>query len=236
MEPNKPSKPKNTAIDDPTRTFMKAYRTCCDCRACTILCEWLPGYLIPDDLQLLDDYFRERAEAVDVAAWTEDSLVEWAMEHLLASPGAAIIYNGVPMRVPTLVPARQEDGHTCIFLEESQLRSGGKACTIHSVAPFGCAFFDAHQDADYGLQLSSEGLMQVIKAWQETSLYAKIWTLLHRAGKVAPSPTESRRRLHEAWTLEEINRRAADEEQAKSQTDEEDLWDDSTDKPDWEGG
>ena len=55
-------------------------------------------------------------------------LFAWAEEHLVALTDKAF---------PTLVPARGPDGK-CHWLYNGQ-------CTVHAQAPYGCAFFDAHQ-------------------------------------------------------------------------------------------
>jgi hypothetical protein len=71
-------------------------------------------------------------------------------------------------------------------------------CRIHSVSPYGCSHFDAHQtneEADLG---SSAGHYQVDLAWKNDRLYARLWLLLKALGRVAPSPVESRARMRAA--------------------------------------
>lgn len=194
----------NLAVVDASREAFGEYRTVCDCRACTINCEWIPGYLIPDDLTRLAG----RVAKVNALTKTDMTFEEWALDNLLASPGALVFKNGVPFRVPTLVPARGEDGHSCKFLAVNTWAAGGKSCQIHEDAPFGCAFFYSHLPEDYVQRLSGKGLESVILDWRANGPYAKLWTFLNRAGRVAPSPAENRERLREAWVKEELERRA----------------------------
>lgn len=72
-------------------------RNVCACRKCSLWCEYVPGALVPSDLERLipsgDDPFL------------------WAEDHLLASPGFRMM-NGLGetlIQIPTLVPMRQEN-------------------------------------------------------------------------------------------------------------------------------
>ena len=58
----------------------------------------------------------------------------FARAHLLTSPGATVLKDGVPSQIPTLVPQRRADG-ACQFLD------GQDRCTIHAYSPFGCRMF-----------------------------------------------------------------------------------------------
>lgn len=154
-------------------------RTVCDCGECTINCHYIPGYLIPADLNRIAEHLV-----------CSDS-IEFALEYLLASPGATVLDRGQVRQIPTLVPARRSDG-ACIFLDEQN------RCRVHEVSPFGCAFFDAHQSRDESNRRSGQGLFQVDRAWAANHLYARLWLLLWARGLTAPSPVAARKRMQAA--------------------------------------
>lgn len=156
-------------------------RTECDCRACTINCEHLPGHLIPSDLAAI------RAVVPDLD------------DRLLASPGALVATrDGQRFRIPTLVPARKADG-SCVFL------TADKRCAIHAVAPAGCAFFDAHQSGPAVLRLS-ERLLGVIAADHAAGgPYAALHARLVATGRVTPPIAATRDRLRRAAEQEGID-------------------------------
>lgn len=54
---------------------------------------------------------------------------------------------GRTFRIRTITPARRPGG-ACVFLDERGL------CTVHDIAPAGCAFFDSHMDAGEAQQRS----------------------------------------------------------------------------------
>ncbi len=154
-------------------------RTVCDCSECSINCRFIPGYLIPADLDRITRHLGS------------ENLVEFALENLLASPGATVLDQGQMRQIPTLVPARRNDG-ACKFLDANN------RCLIHRVSPFGCAFFDAHQSKTESDYRSGSGLVQIDRAWDADHLYARLWLLLEALGKVGPSPVASRARLQQA--------------------------------------
>lgn len=162
-------------------------RTVCDCAECSINCHHIPGYLIPVDLDRIARHLGC------------ENLMEFALENLLASPGATVLDRGQVRQIPTLVPARRGDG-ACKFLDTNN------QCTIHEVSPFGCAFFDAHQSKAESDYRSGSGLVQIDRAWQEDHLYARLWLLLEALGKVGPSPIAARARLQQALaTMKEMS-------------------------------
>lgn len=162
-----------TPPEQPLREEFGFQRTVCACPDCTRNCRHMSGYLIPADLS------RMAPEA--------GNLEVWAREHLFASPGALVgSAAGGVFRIPTLVPARKEDG-SCIFLH-------GELCSIHAVAPFGCAFFDYHMSVGEGDRRSLKGLMSIVQD-PPPSVYASLWTWLWARGKRAPAPEESRRAM-----------------------------------------
>lgn len=162
------------------RSFVGHLRTICDCDMCAINCRFIPGYLLPEDLiriGLFLGYF---------------DLSPFAEHNFLASPGALVAKAGRLYRIRTIVPARAENGW-CKFFD-------GKLCRIHPVAPFGCAFFDSHQDPRHSQEISALGLMSVAAQWQneESSLYCQAWHHLQRSSLTAPSPEECRHKMHVA--------------------------------------
>jgi hypothetical protein len=141
---------------------------------------YLPGYLVPADLDRIKRHLAG-----------DQDLHLWAREALLASPGALVMQQGRTFRIPTLVPARRPDGG-CLFL------TADHRCRIHPVAPFGCAFFDAHQPSAESDRRSYRGLRAVLQAWQHGELYAEVWLALRDAGRIAPAPEVCRQRLQQA--------------------------------------
>lgn len=147
-------------------------RTQCSCQSCARNCRFIPGYLIPADLDRL------------VPAGSD--AFSWAMGNLLASPGAVVMTQGALFRIPTLVPSRKND-NSCRFL------NGNNLCDIHADAPFGCAFFDDHMsDAEANFK-SAAGLRSIIDGLR--GLYGRLWQLLWDSGLRADGPEESRRRM-----------------------------------------
>ena len=157
------------------RTEFGFERTECACEECLQFCVSLPGSLIPADL-----------EAISARLGYGD-LVQFAVENLLASPGAIVSDGKNLIRIPTLVPQRGPDG-ACKFLRDSR-------CSIHTQAPFSCAFFEAGQDQREADARSLRGLQAIAREWSTGGIYARLWTLLHSMGLVAPSPIEARERM-----------------------------------------
>jgi len=162
---------------DPERTEFGFERTVFSCQECTVNCRHIPGYLIPADID------RIKKELDPATSWSD-----WAKQHLLASPGAVVSTAGKVFRIPTLVPARSPDG-ACIFL------TGDNRCAIHSVAPFGCAFFDAHMPKSEADRRSCQGLQATYRAWVNGDEYGQVWLLLNRAHLHAPAPEICRQNL-----------------------------------------
>ena len=142
-------------------------------------CMYLPGALIPSDLYRISAYLNE------------PDLTQFALNNLLASPGAIIYARGGLIRIRTLVPARRKDG-ACKFLTSED------RCSIHAVSPFNCAMFGHEQSRAEADALSLRGLMEIAKAWHRDALYAQLWLMLYHAGRIAPSPIEARARMRAA--------------------------------------
>lgn len=131
-------------------------RTVCGCEFCRIPCRHLPGTLDVADLERLCP------EGQDVFAWAE--------QHLVAL---------VDKSCPTLVPARQANGH-CHWLIDQR-------CVVHENAPFGCSFFDTHMSDE-----ESERRGQATKAARrqdakDNGLYYRVWRYLQSKGLIGKS-------------------------------------------------
>lgn len=153
-------------------------RTECACAECVLNCRFIPGYLIPTDLTAM------------AAELGYDNLLSFALENLLASPGATVMANGELLQIPTLVPARQANS-SCQFL------TAENRCAIHRVSPFGCGFFDVHQSNAEADERSLAGLAVIMREWKTGGLYARIWTILHAMKRDAPAPQEARMHLQQ---------------------------------------
>ena len=160
-------------------------RTECACEQCVACCEILPAYLVPSDIEVI------------AAHLGYDDLVRFAMENLLASPGAIVRLGQKLARIPTLVPQRKAD-QTCKFFDTD------KRCAIHAVSPFGCQYFDCRMSQHEADLRSGRGLQAIALEWMTGGLYARIWMLLHTAGLVAPCPIEARSRLRKAIASRQI--------------------------------
>jgi hypothetical protein len=157
------------------RTEFGYERTECSCEECIQFCLSLPGGLIPADLEAISSHLGY------------SDLVQFAVENLLASPGAIVSDGKSLIRVPTLVPQRGPDG-ACKFLRDSR-------CSIHAQSPYSCAFFGAGQDQREADARSLHGLQAIAREWSAGGIYARLWMLLHSMGLVALSPIEARERM-----------------------------------------
>lgn len=157
------------------RTEFGYTRTECACPQCTAHCRVVPGYLVPADLERLSRFLGYR------------NPLTCAAENLLASPGATVVQQGRVRQLPTLVPRRQANG-ACIFLDAQQ------RCRIHAVAPYGCAFFDAHQPEAEADARSQRGLQEIARHWAnpKAHLYTLIWRILNATGRCAVPPAWAR--------------------------------------------
>jgi Fe-S-cluster containining protein len=131
-------------------------RTVCGCELCRAPCRHMPGSLDISDLPRLCP------AGQDVLAWAE--------EHLRALTDKPF---------PTLVPARQANGH-CHWLYEGK-------CAVHEVSPYGCAFFDSHLDGAE-VKRRAAATMQARRADRvNNGLYYQVWRHLCARGLTAPS-------------------------------------------------
>lgn len=106
---------------------MKPERTSCSCEQCRACCIEQPGSCAPGDIERIAVYLDKPIAAV--------------LHKFCASPGALLLNTatGDLYRQGTITPQRRHG--RCVFLTEAG------ACSIHPVAPAGCALFDTHMDA-----------------------------------------------------------------------------------------
>lgn len=126
-------------------------RTKCACLACQAACRHVPGSLDPSDLQHLCP--------------PGEDLLRWSEQHLRAV---------IDKQVPTLVPARQANGH-CHWYYEGR-------CLVHEHAPYSCAFFDTHM-TDEDIDRRSSATMQARREdAAKQGVYFQVWQHLCRRG------------------------------------------------------
>jgi Fe-S-cluster containining protein len=98
-------------------------RTKCACAGCKACCKRQPGPLAAGDLERIQNHL----------GLADDEVGEW----FWASPGALVKdQDGRVTRIGSITPQRRQG--KCVFLDDQE------RCTIHEVAPFGCAMFDTH--------------------------------------------------------------------------------------------
>ena len=129
------------------------HRTVCGCAFCTAPCKHMPGSLDVDDLSRLCPVGH------DVFCWAE--------KHLRALTDKPC---------PTLVPARQPNGH-CIWLYEAR-------CAVHRQAPYHCAFFDSHMSEEEVKQRSAETIQARRTDALVEGLYYRVWRHLCQRGLI----------------------------------------------------
>lgn len=185
-------------LTEETRAEFGYNRTECACRDCAINCRFVPGYLIPSDIERIGHQL----------GYT--NLVRFAFENLAASLGATVMdsTSGRVFRIPTLVPQRKPDG-TCKYLESD-------GCAIHAVSPYGCAMFDAHQSPEDANLRSARGLQEIAREWAgggARNLYVCLWRMLDAAGLRAVPPEIARQWMQEAGSQTESMRREENAEE-----------------------
>jgi hypothetical protein len=147
------------------RTEFGFRRTTCDCELCSFWCQIMPGYLVPSDLR--------RLCPPDV------DLMTWAREHLRASQGFIALNKktGERVQIPSLVPAKQANGH-CHWLQ-----ADGR-CAVHEIAPFGCAFLDQHMKDREAHERNVAGRLARLEDFAANGPYSQVWHVLVREGLV----------------------------------------------------
>ncbi len=176
---------------DSARTEFGVQRSVCDCLDCTLGCKFLPGMLIPSDLHRL------MPSGVDH--------LEWGRAHLLAGDGMTIAFTDpikkklVRANIPTLSPATAEFG--CHWLD-GPADNGGK-CRVHTNSPFGCAFFNTHEEYQPATDRLMLGMFEILDDFKRRGFYSTIWTHLRKVGRVAQNAGISRQKLRDYMKTEE---------------------------------
>jgi Fe-S-cluster containining protein len=110
-------------------------RTTCACDRCRACCKRQPGAFAHGEVERLVEHVMEKQNCDREIAFQTVKAQIWA------SPGALVkdLSTGQTQRIGSITP-RYRHGR-CVFLDENE------RCTIHAVAPFGCAMFDTHMDS-----------------------------------------------------------------------------------------
>jgi Fe-S-cluster containining protein len=112
---------------DTSRPFA---RTSCSCGECVQCCHEQPGSLAAGELERIAAHLQLPVRVAALKFW--------------ASPGGLAMNTatGERFRIGTITP-RLKHGR-CVFLDAEE------RCTIHAVAPAGCALFDTHMSGAEG--------------------------------------------------------------------------------------
>ena len=115
-------------------------RTVCACATCQSCCKSQPGHVLPGEVERIAEYLGKPLPEVLSLFW--------------ASPGALVMdtSTGRQFRIGTITPRFDRRAKRCVFL------GADDRCTVHEVAPFGCAYFDTHMSAAEGQRRSAWGL------------------------------------------------------------------------------
>lgn len=143
----------------------------------------MPGALIPSDLPIIQHH-------------VGDLSGDFVLNHFSASEGPLVIQRAMngeqtPLRVPTLVPAQREDGR-CVFLTDDD------KCSIHKVAPFGCAYHDTHASEAESYPRSYHAVREQWQAHREGAPYAAWIFLLNQVGLTARPFAERKQAMSDA--------------------------------------
>lgn len=136
-------------------------RTVCACAGCTQCCHRQPGSLAPGDYERIQAYLGKTDEEMKELFW--------------ASPGAIVLNMATDQfrRVGTITPQRHKS--RCVFLNDEE------RCTIHEVAPVGCAYFDTHM----GVREAQERSQWLVHS-QQSGEYQKLRSTLPYAKSYKP--------------------------------------------------
>lgn len=116
-------------------------RTTCACATCVQCCRDQPGHLRPGDFARITAHLALTPAEAPAYFW--------------ASPGALAMNTatGRQFRIGTITPRRVRG--RCVFLDQDD------RCRVHAVAPFGCAYFDTHQQLAEGHRRSLWGMREI---------------------------------------------------------------------------
>jgi Fe-S-cluster containining protein len=112
-------------------------RTTCACPEDVANCKKQPGPLAPSDLAPITERLIQLGIYPENVSKLFEATPGTTIARIKPAPGGHEIEI---IQIPTISPATI-DGHRCIFLMDDD------RCGIHDVAPFGCAYYDAHMDS-----------------------------------------------------------------------------------------
>jgi Fe-S-cluster containining protein len=153
------------------RDLEQIERTTCDCQTCKAFCRTSPGDLAPGDVERIAEYLG--VEPSD----------HFLHANFVACRDHKLRVDNKELTIPTIIPAQKPDGR-CVFLTSDE------RCSIHPVAPFGCAKFNACEadiHADY------ERMVAMLRTvfGEDAGAYLMQWAKLETRGHVA-EPLEKR--------------------------------------------
>lgn len=146
-------------------------RSSCDCGKCTAACRCMPGTVAPGELEEIAAYLGVPCDDAFAAKYFE------ASDGPLVAKEIAGTDDVHWFRIPTIVPKLM--AHGCVFLSEGR-------CTIHPVAPFGCAMHKVcvtEPDAD---EKTTYVLRQIMQSHVNTGAYTKTLAQLAQGGHITP--------------------------------------------------
>lgn len=160
-------------------------RTVCACESCVAPCRTMPGALAPGDAERI------------AAQLGQPYGPEFLEKHFQASQGS-LVGKRLPsgdvqtFRIPSLVPKLTASG--CTFLNSAE-NGGDNKCTIHEVAPFGCAYCDMHMTREAGDERSKWLNLEILKSHMQGGEYRQAVQFLYSIGNIAPPLSERRTNL-----------------------------------------
>lgn len=138
-------------------------RTICACGECQAACDRHPGYMAPGDWERIAAHIGVDADRV---------------AHLFERGDGVVVGDratGKMWRIPTIRPRFRDTGR-CVFLDDQH------RCTVHAVAPAGCAYHDMHLPAAEANRRS----MWFLRRIQDDADYRARWRAL-------PDPEQEQR-------------------------------------------
>lgn len=185
---------------DESRTYDGQVATSCGCNLCQMNCRHVPGMVTPDDLRRLAKIYPDR-----------DTFLRIACNRFLASPGALVAKDAKMFRIPTIVMARRSRLPGDPPLPPCVAYRPDGSCAIHSEAPAGCRFFDAHEDALKAMARSAAMLREIMLAWSRNDDYAMLWTHLQNQRLQAAPVEEAREQMEVEYR--DLHRRSNGQEE-----------------------
>jgi Fe-S-cluster containining protein len=143
-------------------------RSSCDCEKCTLACVHMPGTVAPGEPEKIAEHLGEPCDAAFLAKYFQASDGPIVGK----SVGGEIHRYKIPTIVPKLTPTG------CVFL------SGGR-CSIHTVAPFGCAMHKVCENEPDAEEKSTYVLNRIMQSHMDSGVYTMQLHQLALAGCIA---------------------------------------------------